>query len=135
MKRKVAGGCVLVLAGFLGAAQAQHAANPTGTWKRTVQGRGGGQPREQVLKLKLDADKLTGALVGRDGQETAITEATFKDGTVSFKVTRRFNDNEFTTTYTGKLDGDTIKGKFSREIQGETRETDWEAKRDKTAQA
>jgi hypothetical protein len=133
MRRKIAVGCVLVLAGFLGAAQAQQAANPTGTWKWTVQGRGGGQAREQVLKLKLEADKLTGALVGRDGEETAITDATFKDGQVSFKVTRRFNDNEFTTTYTGKLEGNTIKGKFSREIQGETRETDWEAKRDTQA--
>jgi hypothetical protein len=136
MRRVIAVTCVLVF-GLLNAVQAQDAANPTGTWKWSVAGRRGGQPREQTLKLKLEADKLTGTILtgGQNAQETPITDATFKDGTVTFKVTRQFGDNQRTTTYTGKLEGDTIKGKYSTEIQGETREQDWEAKRDKAAAA
>jgi hypothetical protein len=125
----------VVVLGLLGTAQGQDAANPTGTWKWMQQGRGGAQGREIVLKLKLEGDKVTGTMTGRENEEVAIKEGTFKDGTVTFKVTRTFNDNEFTQTYTGKLEGDTLKGKISFEIQGETRERDWEAKRDKAAAA
>ena len=35
-------------------------------------GRQGGQGREVTLKLKLDGDKLTGSMLGRDGEETKI---------------------------------------------------------------
>jgi hypothetical protein len=125
----------VVVLGLLGTAQGQDAANPTGTWKWMQHGRGGAQGREIVLKLKLEGDKVTGTMTGRENEEVAIKEGTFKDGTVTFKVTRTFNDNEFTQTYTGKLEGDTLKGKISFEIQGETRERDWEAKRDKAAAA
>jgi hypothetical protein len=126
----------VVVLGLLGTAQGQDAANPTGTWKWTQQGRGGAQGREVVLKLKLEGDKVTGSITGRNNEEIAIKEGTFKDGTVTFKVTQTFNDNEFTRTYTGKLENaDTLKGKMSFEIQGETREQDWEAKRDKAAAA
>jgi hypothetical protein len=125
---------VLVFAGLLSTAQAQQALNPTGTWKWQQQGRGG-QTQERTLKLKLDGDKLTGALVGRDGQETAITEATFKDGTVTFKAARpgRGGGQPRTDTYTGKLEGNTIKGKIATQRQGETVEIDWEAKREAQA--
>lgn len=82
-----------------------------------------------TLKLKLEGDKLTGAMVGRNGQETAIEDGTFKDGEVSFKVTRERQGNKVTTKYTGKVSGDTIKGKAGREGQ-EGR--DWEAKRAKS---
>jgi hypothetical protein len=101
--------------------------NPTGTWKWTVEFNG--QKRDQTLKLKLDGDKLTGMMLGRNNTETAIDDATFKDGQISFSVTRERNGQKMTTKYTGKLDGDTIKGKFERERNGETQSTDWEAKR------
>jgi hypothetical protein len=97
----------------------------------------GGQTREVVLKLKLEGDKLTGAIVGQNNQETAISEGTFKDGTVTFKVARPGRDGATRTdSYTGKFEGaDTIKGKYSTQRGGETQEVDWEAKRDKTAAA
>jgi hypothetical protein len=50
---------------------------------------------------------------------------------VTFSVTREFNGNSFTAKYSGKLDGDTIKGKVDTERNGETRSRDWEAKRSK----
>ena len=108
---------------------AAQAADPTGTWKWSATR--GDQTVEQTLKLKLDGDKLTGAMVGRNNTETAIGDATFKDDTVSFTVTRERDGNKFVTKYNGKLDGDTIKGKTESERNGQKREVDWNAKREK----
>ncbi len=108
---------------------AAQAADPTGTWKWSTTFNN--QTREQTLKLKLEGDKLTGAMVGRNNTETAIGDATFKDDTVSFTVTRERDGNKFVTKYTGKVEGDTIKGKTESERDGEKRERDWEAKRAK----
>jgi hypothetical protein len=127
--RRLAGVVVLVaVAGFLGAARADDKADPTGTWKWTVEF--GGQQREQTVKLKLDGDKLTGALLGRNNQETPIEDGTFKNGEVSFKVTRERQGQKTTTKYTGKVMGDTIKGKMEGGRGGQSR--DWEAKRQKS---
>jgi hypothetical protein len=124
-----------LLAAWVVNVQAQEKASPAGTWKWT-QTRGDRQV-ESTLRLKMEGDKLTGVLVtpGRDGQsrETAISDAKYKDGELSFSVTREFNDRKFTTKYMGKVSGDTIKGKMEFERQGETQSTDWEAKRAKEA--
>src|SRR5579871_2988511 len=69
-------------------------ADPTGTWKWTTTFNN--QTRETTLKLKLEGDKLTGTISGRDNSETAITDATIKDGQVAFSVTRERNGNKFT---------------------------------------
>jgi hypothetical protein len=137
MRRVIAVAYVLAVVGLIGSAQAQDAANPTGTWKWMQQGRGGAQGREVVLKLKVEGDKVTGTITGRNNEETAISEGTFKDGTVTFKVTRQGRDGQARTeSYTGKLENaDTIKGKYSTQRQGATVDVDWEAKRDKTAAA
>lgn len=109
----------------LGAARAEDKANPTGTWKWTV----GQNNREVTLKLKLDGDKLTGAMPGRGGRETKIEDGKFKDGEISFKITRKNQQGEeIVITYTGKIEGDTIKGKIKR---GDAEGRDWEAKRAK----
>jgi hypothetical protein len=121
---------VLAIAVPAGVARADDKPNPTGTWKWTVTRND--QKREMVLKLKLEGDKLTGAYVGRDGKETPIEDATFKDGEVSFKVTRERQGNKFTVKYKGKVSGDTLKGKTERERDGETVSQDWEAQREKT---
>ena len=108
---------------------AAKAADPTGTWKWSVTFND--QTREQTLKLKLEGDKLTGTMVGRNNQETAIGDATFKEDTVSFTVTRERDGNKFVTKYTGKLEGDTIKGKSESERNGQKQEREWNAKREK----
>jgi hypothetical protein len=109
--------------------QAADKPDPTGTWKWSATF--GDQTREFTLKLKLEGEKLSGAMVGRDGGETAIEEASFKDGTVAFSVTRERDGQKRTTKYNGKLDGDTIKGKSEFERNGEKQSRDWEAKRSK----
>ncbi len=124
MKRLLTATLVLAIVGL--AALAQAAENPTGTWKWTV--KFGQNTREMTLKLKLDGDKLTGAMLGREGKETPIEEASYKDGEVSFKVVRERNGTKMTSTYTGKVSGDTITGKIQF---GNNQSRDWEAKRAK----
>ena len=127
MRRMLVVTVVLASASLLGVARADDKPNPTGTWKYKIMA--GGQARETTLKLKLEGEKLTGALVGRNDQETPIEDAKFKDGEVSFKVTRERNGQKTTTKYAGKLSKDTIKGKIESDRNGQVRSLDWEAKR------
>ena len=125
MKRMAAVVCVLALVGLV---RADDKPNPTGTWKYTVEVNG--QSREVTIKLKLDKDKLTGTVSVRD-METKIEDGKYKDGEVSFTVTREINGNKVTTKYTGKVKGDTFKGKRETERDGQTNTRDFEAKRSK----
>jgi hypothetical protein len=123
MKRLAAVAIVVAFSALIGVARADDKkddkkdakAGLTGTWKWSIEVNG--QTRETTLKLKQDGDKLTGAVVGRNNMETQIEDATFKDGKVSFKVTRERNGTKTTTTYSGKLDGETLKLKAEREGQ------------------
>lgn len=119
-----------VLATAVGSAVlAADSADPTGTWKWTV--KYGDQSREMSLKLKLTDGKLTGSVPGRDGKETPITDAQFKDGQVKFTVVREREGRKMTAKYEGKVSGDTIKGTIEFERGGEAQKRDWEAKRAK----
>lgn len=117
----------IAIIGLAGIAHAADKPDPTGTWKWKFSANG--QDREVTLKLKLEGEKLTGTISGRNNNDTNIDDATFKDGEVAFSVTRERNGQKFTTKYKGKVDGDTIKGKVERPGQAEGQ--DWEAKREK----
>ena len=118
----------LMLSGLCSIATAEDkAADPTGTWSWTVTRNG--QEFKPVLKIKKEDGKLTGTITGRQDQENKIDKVEFKDGTLSFEVTREFNGQKFTQKYDGKLTGDTIKGKIVMERDGEKMEREWEAKR------
>lgn len=103
--------------------------DPTGTWKWEVTFND--QKREQTLKLKLDGDKLTGVMIGRDNAETAIEDAKLVKEEISFKYVRERNGQKTTSVYKGKIAGDKIKGKIEGERNGEKTERDWEAARSK----
>lgn len=109
------------------ASLAQAADDPTGTWKWTV--KFNDQEREMSVKLKLEGDKLTGSVPGRNGQETAIENGSFKDGEVKFEVTRERQGNKMTTKYSGKVEGNKITGKIQSPGRdgGEGRSRDWVA--------
>ncbi len=112
----------------VGAAQVSFAAeNPTGTWKWEV--KANNQTREQTLNLKLEGDKLTGAMVGANSKETAIEDPKFADDEVSFTVTRERNGMKTISKYSGKVSGDSIKGKVDTDRDGKSGSRDWEAKR------
>lgn len=108
---------------------AAEGTDPTGTWKWSVTFNN--QTRDATLKLKLEGDKLTGTMLGRNNQEIAIENASYKDGEVAFTVTRERNGQKFISNYKGKVNGDTIKGTMEFERNGEKQSRDWEAKREK----
>jgi len=130
---------VAVVSMLSAAALAEDSASATGTWTWTMQrpgGTGGGgsggnvAPREVTLKLTQDGEALTGTISGfRNQQEIEIQDGTIKDGQISFKVVRKWQDREFTSTYSGTLEGDTITGTIETIRDGETRSRDWQAKR------
>jgi len=128
MRHLMTAALVLVMVAVAGLARAEGT-DPTGTWKWTVTR--GEQKYESTLKLKLEGDKLTGAMLGRSGQETAITDAKCKDGEISFTVTREREGRKMTAKYSGKVSGDTIKGKIEFQREGQSQSREWEAKRAK----
>ena len=96
------------------------AADVTGKWTAQVPGRDG-QAREQVFNFKVDGEKLTGTMPGRQGQEVAIADGKVSGDTISFTVTREMGGNSVKQTYTGTVAGNEIK--FKREGgQGQPRE-------------
>ena len=107
-------------------------ASVDGTWKWSFQTQNG-ETRESTAKLKQEGEKVTGTITGRQGNETEIKDGKLdKDGKLTFTVTREFNGNTMTAKYQGKVEGDTIKGKIeTTRGDGETREREWEAKREK----
>ena len=130
MKRLMAAAVLVVLVGVASSARADDQPNLTGTWKYTVEF--GGQSREVTMKLKQDGAKLTGAVLGRNGQETPIQDGKVEKGEVSFKVVRERQGQSFTVKYHGKAAGDEIKGQMEFEREGNTQSMDWDAKRSKS---
>lgn len=116
---------------------AAFAADASGTWKWTQQGRQGGAGFEVTLKLEAKDGVLSGTLLGMQGQQgaipdVAIGDASLKGDVVSFSVTREWNGNKRTSKYEGKLEGDTIKGTVERQGRdGNTMKSDWTATRAK----
>ena len=121
---------VACLAVMSAGSQAQDkAADPTGTWTWSVERKG--EKREVTVKLANAGGKLTGSVsTGKDG-ETKIEDGTFKDGEVRFAVTRERNGEKFTSKYSGKLAGDSIKGSYETTVGGKEQKREWEATRAK----
>jgi hypothetical protein len=123
----------IILAAFacaiaLGSAQRTlQKVDVSGTWKWMMQRPNGGG-REVTLTLIQDGDKLTGTLSGMGG-DTDIEEGSVADGNITFKITRSRGGDDIVTTYTGRLEGDVIKGKAATQMGGQTRPRDWQAER------
>ena len=81
----------------------------------------------QVYGMKLDGDKLTGSISAQN--DTNIEDGKLDGDQISFKVTREFNGNKVVMKYSGKIDGDAIKGKIESERDGQPTSRDWNAKR------
>jgi hypothetical protein len=126
-------GSILAL-GFLVDAKADDKkTDVSGTWNWVMKGRQGRPDRKITAKIKVDGDKVTGTVSspGRDGatNDTEIQDGKLKDDEISFSTTIEFNGNKRTSKYSGKVAGDTIKGKREFERNGETQKEDWEATR------
>jgi hypothetical protein len=119
---------VLGVCGLAGAAD-DKVVDPVGTWKCEYEI--GGQQRTATLKIKKEADNLTGTMKWPDQDETKVKDLKLKDGTLTFSAVRKLMDNEIPIEYTLTIDGDKLKGKGAAEFGGEKREFDIEGKRDK----
>lgn len=89
-----------------------------GTWELTTVS-SQGTTRTNTLKIKED---MTGTYTGR-GNEMPITDLKVEADQVTFKVTMKFNEQEFPMEFKGKLDGESLKGEFTssrgtREVTG-----------------
>jgi hypothetical protein len=69
----------------------------------------------------------------RNKKEAKLADVKFKDGQLSFSAEREIMDNKFTIKFKLKVEGDTLKGKASADIGGETRSFDFGGKRAKKA--
>jgi hypothetical protein len=120
--RRLLVAALVACAGFVSLARAADN-DPTGTWTwTTVRG-------EAKVKLKLKGDKVTGAMIRKNG-DLKVTDGTFKDGDISFHVPGKTPGGKpMVHKYHGKLTGDTIKGTATIELPDQTVSGDWEAKR------
>jgi hypothetical protein len=101
----------------------------TGTWKWTRKTPDGNE-QELSAELKQEGDKVTGKIISPMG-EAEVKDGKVKDGKLTFTITFERDGNEFTVHFSGKLDGDKIKGKVEFEQNGKKQSRDWEPKREK----
>lgn len=113
--------CVWLVLALMIAPSAVMAAevNPAGQWQIAVETPDGATLNLE-LSLKQVDDTLTGTLVGDDSVETKITDATFTDDELSFKISRDFSGQELKSTFKGKLAGDKLTGTVDFELGGES---------------
>ena len=102
--------------------------NLAGTWKASFTTESG-QTIESTLKLKQDGDKLSGVVIGRNGNETPLDTISLTGDQLSLKLTRERNGEKTTIKVAAKVAGDTLKGKLQSDYGGENHTLDWEASR------
>ncbi len=89
------------------------------------------------MKIELKDGKLTGTLLAWQMGDntipaTAISDASFKAGAVTFTVTTEFNGNKRVSKYEAKLDGDKLTGTIeSPGRDGAVQKREWAAMRAK----
>jgi hypothetical protein len=77
------------------------------------------------MKFVQEGELLTGTY-SSDMGKAMLSNGTVKGSDIAFDIVR---DGGFTIHYTGKLQGNTIKGKTTLEVNGQKQSHDWEAKR------
>lgn len=84
-----------------------YAADVNGKWVAQVPGRDG-QTRETTFNFKVEGDKLTGTVSGRQG-DNPISDGKIAGDEISFTVTATFGGNEVKLLFKGKVAGDEMK--------------------------
>jgi hypothetical protein len=102
-------------------------ADVTGTWEWTMAFRE--WKTKMTLQLKQEGEKLTGKLRADTRRPSDIKDGKFKKGEVSFTVERERDGVKSFAKYTGKIEGDTIKGSLESDMGGVPRSFLWEANR------
>lgn len=81
------------------------AADVNGKYTAEVPGRNGNQTN--TFTFKTSGDKVEGTVANMRGEQP-ISEGKLSGDTLTFVVVMNFNGNEFKSTYTGKVKGDSI---------------------------
>ena len=119
---------VAALGLFAVTAGAAEEKDVVGTWKLKYDP-GNGQTHEPVLKITQDKAGLKAEFSEGDNK-MKVKEIQLKDGELRFKVEGEYNGDPVSTTYKGKLAGDSIKGEGQWEYQGMTGTFEFEGKRE-----
>jgi hypothetical protein len=124
---------LFVTAMLLVVAIGAFAADVSGKWTYTMQGRDG-TPREVAITLKQEGNTLTGSVPGmgrggQGGEPTQITNGKVDGDKVTFEVVREFNGNKMTTKYEGTVSGGDMKLKITRDTQNGPQTTEATAKK------
>ena len=129
MRQLVVAAVVAACVGAAGPARAEDKGDLTGTWEWIVHR--GGKAGVAAVELKLEGDRITGVMHGKDGKDMKVENGTFKDGRVSFEVPAVNPDgSHMVHRYNGKLAGDTIRGKAEIEVFGRSKKSGkWLAQR------
>ena len=109
--------------------------DPVGTW--VWEQRFGGRSRSRQVHLSHEEGKFVGTYESpprgnapsRFGEPLSLMNIKLEGDKISFDVTRKFGDNEFTTKFAGVIVGDEIAGMTVVEFGGRIRESAWMAKR------
>jgi hypothetical protein len=110
MKRKIAYYAVFFALAFVIPAAA---ADIGGRWTAQVPGRDG-QPRETTFNFKVEGNKLTGTVSGRQG-DNPISDGKIDGDEISFTVALNIGGSSVKLLYKGKVSGDEIKFIRTRE--------------------
>lgn len=102
----------------------------SGAWKHKISTPNGDE-LEVTLKLKQDGSKVNGTVSVAD-REVEIKDGKVQDGTLTFATVYERNERRLEVKHSAKVSGDTMKGKTEFTTRdGEKREREWEAKREK----
>ncbi len=100
-------------------------ANVAGEWEMTSEGRQG--PRTTNIKIEQDGEKITVTMPGMRGGGEIKAEGTIKGNDIEWSITRPGREGgEFTITYKGKVEGNTMSGTVQ---MGDFGSREWTAKK------
>ena len=116
--------CALALVMAFAMVAAAQGTKVDGKWDMTTEG-GQRGPQMNTLTLTSSGKTLTGTLSGGRG-DTPVT-GTIDGANITFSVTRNTPNGDVTTTYTGTVSGDSMKG-TAKMAQGDR---NWTATRSK----
>jgi hypothetical protein len=99
-----------------------------GNWVASIT-RDSGEAMELNLSFKVDGEKVTGAI--KVNEFEIPLEGTFKGGAVNYQSKVERDGNTWTSTFIGKVDGDTLTGESTSNRNGQERTRKIVAKRAK----
>jgi hypothetical protein len=117
--------CVLAMAPLVHADSNEAAMSGSWTWNQT---RPDGKVITIVLTCRQEDQKLSGTFHG-EGPDSDIYDGTINGHDLKFSVHRTVSGHQVTMTYSGALQGDTIRGNVKMKAGFRERNADWTAKR------